>query len=223
MEVMEAVMTRKSTRKFRPAPVPEGLLKEILQAAIRSPSSINTQPWECWVVQGETTRRLAEELYREGQNGGAPRPHYHLTHHWKEAYLNRMRENGKLLFGSLDISPGDREAKKAFNLSMYTFYGAPQVIFVCLDESLGPYSIFDCGCLAQTICLLATSKDLGTCILESAVRYPDILRKYVPIPLDKWPLVGIAIGYPDHEAAINQVETNREPPAKIVHWFSPQA
>lgn len=221
MEIMEAVMTRKSTRAFRPTPVPEEFLKEILQAAIRSPSSINTQPWECWVVQGETTRRLAEELYREAQNGGLPRPYFHLTHHWKEVYRNRMKENGKLLFGSLGINAGDREARKAFNLSMYTFYGAPQVLFVCLDESLGPYSIFDCGCLAQTICLLATSRGLGTCILESAIRYPDIIRKYVPIPPDKWPLVGIAIGYPDHESAITRIESNREPLAKIVQWSSP--
>jgi nitroreductase len=129
-----------------------------------------------------------------------------------------MRENGGRLWAILGIDRHDRESREAFNLSMYKFYGAPQVIFVCLDESLGHYSIFDCGCFVQTICLLATSKGLGTCILASAVRYPDIIRKHVPIPREKKLLIGVAIGYPDYGATINQFQSNREPLENIVHW-----
>lgn len=50
MELLEAIQTRRSIRQFRPDPVPRALLQEILQAALRAPSSINTQPWECWVA-----------------------------------------------------------------------------------------------------------------------------------------------------------------------------
>jgi nitroreductase len=92
------------------------------------------------------------------------------------------------------------------------------VIFVCLDESLGHYSVFDCGCFVQTVCLLATSKGLGTCILESAARYPDILRKRLGIPAEKKILLGIAIGHTDGEAVINQFRSNREPLENVAHW-----
>jgi nitroreductase len=113
----------------------------------------------------------------------------------------------------------DKEKKEAFSLSMYRFFDAPQVIFVCLDASLGAYAVFDCGGFVQTICLLATAKGLGTCIQHSGVNYPDIIRKYVPIPEEKEILVAIAIGYPDEEAMVNRFRSNREPLENVVHWM----
>ena len=218
MEILRAIQERRSTRKFKSDPVPRATIEEILQAAQRSPSAINTQPWECWVVGGETAKQLAREIYQAGKNGEAPRNDFDAPTEWKEVHMNRMRENGKRLFALLGIDRQDQEGKKAFALSMYNFYDAPQVIFVCLDEGLGYYSILDCGCFVQTICLMATSKGLGTCILESAVRYPEIIRKYLSIPAQKKILVGIAIGHTDHEAIINQFESNRDRLENVAHW-----
>ncbi len=216
MEILRTIQERKSIRKFKPDPVPRAMIEEILQAAQRSPSAINTQPWECWVAAGETAKQLAQEMYQAGENGEVTHPDFHITERWEEVYMNRMRENGKRLFGMLGIQ--DQKGKKAFALSMFKFYDAPHVIFVCLDDSLGPYAIFDCGCYVQTVCLLATSKGLGTCILDSAVRYPSIVRKHLRIPPQKRILVGIAVGHPDHEAIINQFQSNREPLENVVHW-----
>jgi nitroreductase len=216
MEILRAIQERKSIRKFKPDPVPREMIEEILQAAQRSPSAINTQPWECWVAGAEITKQLAQEMYQAGENGEVTHPDFHITERWEEVYMNRMRENGKRLFGMLGIQ--GQEGKKAFALSMFKFYEAPHVIYVCLDESLGPYAIFDCGCYVQTLCLLAASKGLGTCIMDSAVRYPSIVRKHLRIPPQKRILVGIAIGHPDHEAIINQFESNRESLENVVHW-----
>ena len=166
---------------------------------------------------GATARQLAQEIYEAGKNGEVPRSDFPVPDQWKEVFMNRMRENGRRLFGLLGIDR-DKEAKKAFGLSMFKLYEAPQVIFVCLDESLGHYSVFDCGCFVQTVCLLATSKGLGTCILESAARYPDILRKRLGIPPEKKILLGIAIGHTDREAIINQFQSNREPIENVAHW-----
>jgi len=218
MELLKAIQERRSIRKFKSEPVAKAMLQEILQAALRSPSAINTQPWECWVVGGEIVKQLGQEMYEEGKNGGIPRPDFKLPEVWKETYMNRMRDNGKRLFGLLGIDRQDKEGRRAFALSMYKFFDAPQVIFVCLDESLGDYSVFDCGCFVQTVCLLATSRGLGTCIQHSAVNYPDIIRKYVSIPEGKKILVAIAIGYADGGAVINQFRSNREPLENFVHW-----
>jgi len=51
MDLMEAIKTRRSIRKFRETPVPENLLKEVLNAARLAPSADNTQPWKIIVVR----------------------------------------------------------------------------------------------------------------------------------------------------------------------------
>jgi nitroreductase len=218
MKLLEAIENRKSIRKFKSDPLSRVVLQEILQAALRAPSAINTQPWECWVVGGETLQSLSRELYAEATKDLPSRADFKLTEIWKDTYLNRMRENGKGLFGLLGIERQDREKRKAFSLSMNKFFDAPQVIFLCLDSSLGDYSLFDCGCFAMNICLLATSKGLGTCIQHSGVHYPEIIRKYVPIPVEKKILVAIAIGYPDEQAVINRFRSTRETLENVVHW-----
>ena len=218
MELLEAIRNRKSIRKFKPDPVPRIFLQEILQEALRAPSAINTQPWECWVVGGETLQEMRRDLFTEGLKGSPSRADFELPEVWKEPYLNRMRENGKGLFGLLGIDRQDKEKRRDFALSMNKFFDAPQVIFLCLDSSLGDYSFFDCGCFAQNICLLATAKGLGTCITHAGVQYPDIIRKYVPIPPEKKLLVAIAIGYPDGEAVVNRFRSTREPLEKVAHW-----
>lgn len=218
MELLEAIENRKSIRKFKSDPIPRVMLQEILQVALRAPSAINTQPWECWVVGGETLQNLSRDLYAEGLTGRHSRADFKLSEIWKDTYMNRMRENGKRLFGLLGIDRQDKEKKKAFALSMYKFFGAPHVIFLCLDSSLGDYSLFDCGCFVQNVCLLATSKGLGTCIQHSGVHYPDIIRKYIPIPVEKKILAALSIGYPDEEAIVNQFRSSREPLEKVVHW-----
>jgi nitroreductase len=218
MNLLEAIENRKSIRQFKPDPLSRVMVQEILQAALRAPSAINTQPWECWVVGGKTLQQLSRELFAEGTKETPSRADFRLTEIWKDTYLNRMRENGKGLFGLLGIDRQDREKRKAFSLSMYKFFDAPQVIFLCLDSSLGDYSLFDCGCFALNICLLATSKGLGTCIQHSGVHYPDIIRKYVPIPAEKKILVAISIGYPDEQAVVNRFRSTRETLENFVHW-----
>ena len=53
MDLMEAIKTRRSIRRYKPTPVPEGLLKEVLNAARLAPSADNAQPWRIIVVRDE--------------------------------------------------------------------------------------------------------------------------------------------------------------------------
>lgn len=56
MDVMEAIKTRRSIRRYKPAPVPEDLLKTVLNAARLAPSANNSQPWRIIVVSDEDTK-----------------------------------------------------------------------------------------------------------------------------------------------------------------------
>ncbi|MEM2319929.1 MAG: nitroreductase family protein [Candidatus Bathyarchaeia archaeon] len=63
MDVVEAIKTRRSIRKFKSDPVEEEKLEAVLEAARWAPSWANTQCWEFIVVRNpETKSRLAETL-----------------------------------------------------------------------------------------------------------------------------------------------------------------
>jgi len=53
---MEAIKTRRSIRRYKEVPVPESLLKEVLNAARLAPSADNAQPWKLIVVRDEQTK-----------------------------------------------------------------------------------------------------------------------------------------------------------------------
>ncbi|MFH1481012.1 MAG: nitroreductase, partial [Pseudomonadota bacterium] len=116
----------------------------------------------------------------------------------------------------LRIERHDLEKRGAFYLTMLHYFDAPQVIYLCIDKSLSWISIFDCGCFVQNLCLLAVSKGLGTCIQQSGVHFPDIIRRYVPIPEEKKILLNISIGYPDDEAPVNQFRSHRDSPEDFI-------
>jgi len=50
METWEAITTRRNVREFSPEPLAPEHLERILEAAWRSPSSQNSQPWDFVVV-----------------------------------------------------------------------------------------------------------------------------------------------------------------------------
>ena len=50
MDLIEVVKSRKSIRGFKPQPVPEEVLAEILDIARWTPSAVNDQAWEFVVL-----------------------------------------------------------------------------------------------------------------------------------------------------------------------------
>ena len=57
MDVMTAIKTRRSIRKFKPVPVPEAQLRQVLEAGRIAPSAGNRQPWKFIVVRDAATRK----------------------------------------------------------------------------------------------------------------------------------------------------------------------
>ncbi len=54
MEAMEAILSRRSIRKYSSQPVSEGVVKSLLEAAMSAPSAGNQQPWHFIVVTDRT-------------------------------------------------------------------------------------------------------------------------------------------------------------------------
>ncbi len=52
MEFDDVVLGRRSILGFKPDPVPQDMIRDIVRLATRTPSSMNTQPWYFHVVTG---------------------------------------------------------------------------------------------------------------------------------------------------------------------------
>jgi len=62
LTVMEAIQKRRSVRKFKPDPVPDELIDQLLEAARLAPSGTNRQPWRFQVIKESALKnKLIEE------------------------------------------------------------------------------------------------------------------------------------------------------------------
>ena len=61
MEAMQAILSRRSIRKYTSQPVSEATVEELLQAAMAAPSAGNQQPWHFVVIR---ERQLLAQIPR---------------------------------------------------------------------------------------------------------------------------------------------------------------
>jgi len=61
MEALEAILSRRSIRKYTPIPVSDEELHKMLDAAMNAPSSSNGQPWHFVVID---ERKVLDEIPR---------------------------------------------------------------------------------------------------------------------------------------------------------------
>jgi nitroreductase len=100
----------------------------------------------------------------------------------------------------------------------FAFYGAPHALYLLQDASLTLWSLFDMGLFAQSLMLAAHAKGLGTVPQAFATDYAREIKQFLKVPATKRLVLGISIGYPDMEAPINKLETDRSPVDNIVTW-----
>jgi nitroreductase len=66
METFEAVRTLLATRQFRDTPVPEDVVRQIVEAAHLTASASNAQPWHFIVVEDKSTLQQLGQLAKTG-------------------------------------------------------------------------------------------------------------------------------------------------------------
>ena len=67
METFEAIRTVLAVRQFRDTPIPEDVVRQIVEAAHLTASSMNGQPWHFIVVQNKDTLRQLGALAKTGR------------------------------------------------------------------------------------------------------------------------------------------------------------
>lgn len=219
MEVIEAIRSRRSIRRFKPDPVPREVLEKLLENCRWAPSSRNTQPWELLILGGkvmeEVKARLTEKVKAKAKvnlDVSAPDP--------PEPHITRAAEQTDRV-DIYQFPPGTEkldEKRAEYWINGGRFHNAPNGIFLCIERPLYPWAVFDSGIMAQTICLAALAHGLGACPTRRVVNWPDMLRETLGLPESKLFVLGIAIGYPDHKALVNNFPRHREPLDAFTHW-----
>jgi len=220
MELLEGIETRRSFRAFQSTPIPKEMIERILKAASKSPSYTNTQPWEVVVVNDKKKEELGRILWQLAKSDVIPNPDLPLPKTWPPELERRAKEHGAKRLRVLGIERADERQRKELRLLNFEFYGAPCVLFLCMDATLSSWSIFDIRLLAHSIILAAHSFNLGSCLQASVANYPDAVREFLGIPKMKQLVVGISIGYPDLEARINAYQSERVSIDNFVQWHT---
>jgi len=217
----QLLLKRYSCRGFLARPVPRATIERILEAAQRTPSWCNAQPWQVHLASGAATDRFRKSLLA------------HVKAHWKETpaepelpfpreyrgvYLARRRECGFQLYDAVGIAKGDREASARQGMENYNLFGAPHVLIVTTDEALGVYGVLDCGAWVNNFMLAAAAAGVG-CIAQAALAtHPKPLREFFGIADDRRIVCGISFGYEDAQHPANKFRTRRAAKEEVAAW-----
>ena len=200
MDFFEVVHTQRSIRKFKPDPVPEQMIWEILDAAIRAPSGSNTQPWGWLVVRDDAKRKAIAEAVLEGVGDVA-------------AALAAAEELP---------TPEQRRMRRASISFRANVMSAPVLIIPCLVNPTSPTSdinsLFAGSSIygaVQNMMLAARAQGLGTVLTTFNTRIDDVLRREFNLPDDALPVAVIPVGWPEGERF---GPTTRKPVDTVTHW-----
>lgn len=170
MEAIEAIMTRRSVRKFEKQQIPDAMLEKIIQAGIYAPSALALQPWAFVVVQDQ---KFLDKV----------------SDYCKPIMISLMKDAHDGMsdaFRALLESPG-----------YSIFYHAPTVIVV-VGKTGSRFREIDCSLCAENMMLAAHALGIGSCWIGSTeVAYGNKeLMAGFRIPDGFNPVGTIIFGYP---------------------------
>lgn len=196
MEIFEAIATRQSVRSYRPDPVPDEILRQILAAAHQAPSSHNLQPWEYIVVTDPEQRKLL----RVAANGQA---------HVEQAgatiiCLGSMHQQDALADRLEAALPPDAPPARIRSIDRHRH-----------DEAFRQKHLVTNTFIATAFLVLA-AQEFGLGTIWMGGFDPVKVRELFKIP-DQYEVVSlVSLGYPAEDW--QPKPRNRRPLDEIIHW-----
>jgi nitroreductase len=206
----EAVRTRRSFRAFRPDPVPQSLIRQVLEDAQCAPSNCNTQPWNTHIVSGKRRDDLSQALIADAGAGRISPDFSWDATAFPEPYDERRRAQGKVYYESLGIAREDDAGRASAGVMNLSFFGAPHAAFLFMPSVGDNVRLAsDIGMYAQTLLLSLAAHGLGGIPQTVLGLYADTVRETLGVSSDLKLLFGISFGYPDDTAQANSTRMGR--------------
>lgn len=178
MELMEAIKTRRSIRKFTDEPVPREKLEKIIEAAMWAPSGQNLQPW--YFVALTKDEDLAFLISEMGTTAFSERKKLEV----------RFKNNPEVVEETLEFLSAMGGARTI----LLAFLNKPTY-----SEDMIPSCIESVSAAMQNAVLMAHAEGIASCWVEAVCQAGDALHeKFAP---EHGKLIGgIILGYPAMEA-----------------------
>ncbi|MBD3897638.1 nitroreductase [Halomonas sp. ML-15] len=212
MHVDDAILSRRSVRRFLPTPVPRETLERLLQVASQAPSGSNIQPWQVHVVSGAPLAALSQALL--GAFDHEPEQHQaeyvYYPREWFEPYIGRRRRCGYGLYETLGIHREERDKRLAQARRNYAFFDAPVAMILTLDRRLDTGSYMDCGMFLQSLMLAARGQGLHSCAQAAIAPYHRVIRQQLSLNDNELVLCALALGHAVPDAPENGFVPKRE-------------
>lgn len=197
--LFEAMYTQRAIRRLRPDPVPENLLRRVLEAATKAPSGGNRQPWNFLVVRDAGLRKAIAGYYRQA---------------WDRTY-------GALLPSALEQQDEatKRNLRGAQHLAEH-MAEVPVLVFACLRNAPPPGgenvsshygSIFPA---VQNLLLAARGLGLGASLTTLHKLYEPRVKELLGVPAEVELVALVPLGYPEGRYGPNR----RLPVEKVVYY-----
>jgi len=217
MNTYEALLHRRSIRKYLNDPVPVDIIKKIMTSAIWAPSGSNSQPWRFYVAFGKKRDELMAALIAaSGPDAPVDEAYDDLV-----KQVERTREN---LPNDTAEETGIRrmsdDGAKFIRFGSLRFYQAPVMILVAMPKQFGASAHQSIGAAVQNILLAAHAEGLASCWLGMPLIYRDTIMEILDIPDHEVLVTSISLGYPDKTSAINKLVMPRMPFEETVRLIS---
>jgi nitroreductase len=172
---LHAIYHRRAVRAYTVEWPSDGVIRELLNAAVQAPTAMHLEPWAFVIAQDKILlKRLSDRaktiLLEEINSGG------------DLAQTESMKSRLLTMLGD-----------PSFNI----FYDAGTLVVIC-RKPLGPYAEADCWLAAENLMLAADATGLGTCCIGFAIpilNAPDVKRE-LGIPDEVAAVVPIIVGFP---------------------------
>lgn len=219
--VEEAISSRRSIRAFLPTPVPQQTIENILDTAARAPSGTNIQPWQTYVLTGDSLAGLSQAILKVYNDPESAKDHTeeyaYYPREWVSPYIERRRKIGWDLYGLLGITRDDKQKMHQQHGRNYCFFDAPVGLMFTIDRVLEQGSWLDYGMFLQNIMIAARGIGLDTCPQAAFTPFHRVISEYLNIPETQSVVCGMSLGYADPNAVENSLTTEREP---LDHWVT---
>jgi nitroreductase len=194
LSALDVIFTRRSVRAYEKKKLDQRTIRSLLDAAVRAPTAMQTEPWLFLVIQDERTlvrySNLAKAMKASEMDAQLDRGWPDKTH--RDQFLARLRD-------------------PAFSI----FYNAPALVVISA-RSNRPFVEADCWLAAENLMLAACALGLGSCVVGAALaafNTPDATEEF-GLPRESFAVAPIVIGVPAVPAS--EASSRREP--EIIWW-----
>ncbi len=204
MDFFEVIQTARAMRRYKPDPIPEDVLVQLIEAAHLGPSGSNRQSRHWIVARDAEVKRQLADLNRAGVMG----------------YLEHNRDAA-----NPHVDQGRRERfLAAVEHQMHHLHEAPAIVIACADLVRAPQGTFNEGSAAATEVwgavqnLLLAARALGVGSVPTTLAFSGRGREQAQavlnLPDHILPMVLIPLGWPSG----NFGPIRRRPLDEVLHW-----